>query len=140
MPKTFHLDIVTPERLVVSEAVEEVIAPGSEGDFGVLAGHANFLSTLRLGELAYKAENGWRYLAVTWGFAEVSPDRVTVLAEAAEPAEELREGEVETALAEATRALEAADANADRAVLHRRRAEAELRHRVSKRRCALSDR
>lgn len=134
MPKTFQLDIVTPERLVVSEVVEEVIAPGSEGDFGVLAGHANFLSTLRLGELSYKTEVGWRYLAVTWGYADVNPDRVTVLAIQAEPAEEIESVEAEAALSEATRALEKSDPADDRAVLLRRQAEAEVRLRVSKRR------
>jgi len=90
IPRTFVLEVVTPQRLVVSEEAEEVIAPGAEGYFGVLGGHLPFMTTLRFGELAYRRARGEeRHLTVSWGYAEVLPTRVTVLAEAAERAEEI---------------------------------------------------
>lgn len=73
------LEVVTPERLVVSEEVQEVIAPGELGQFGVLPGHHPFLAALTAGELLYRSEGGERVLAIGGGFAEVLPDRVTVL-------------------------------------------------------------
>ncbi|MCI0370782.1 MAG: F0F1 ATP synthase subunit epsilon [candidate division NC10 bacterium] len=90
MPRTFLLEVVTPQRLVVSEEVEEVIAPGAEGYFGVQGGHLPFMTTLRFGELAYRRARGEeRHLTVSWGYAEVLPTRVSVLAEAAERSEEI---------------------------------------------------
>jgi F-type H+-transporting ATPase subunit epsilon len=89
MADRIHLDIVTPERLMISEAVDEVIAPGSEGEFGVLPGHCRFLATLRIGELRYRQGERWGRLSVSWGYAEVEPKRITVLAEIAERAEEI---------------------------------------------------
>ena len=89
MANTIQLDVVTPERLVVAKKVEMVVAPGAEGEFGVLAGHIPFLSTLRSGELRYTAGGQVNYLAVTGGFAEVGPDKVTVLADSAEEAREI---------------------------------------------------
>ena len=89
MPGTIQFDLVTPERLLVSEPVDEVIAPGSEGEFGVLPGHCRFLTTLRIGELRYRKGAEWKRLSVSWGFAEVEPKRITVLAEIAERAEEI---------------------------------------------------
>ena len=89
MAGTIQFDLVTPERLIVSEAVDEVMAPGSEGEFGVLPGHCPFLSTLRSGELKYRMGDQWRHVSVSWGYAEVGPGRITVLAELAERAEEI---------------------------------------------------
>jgi len=90
IPRTFLLEVVTPQRLVVSEEVEEVIAPGAEGYFGVLGGHLPFMTTLKFGELTYRRARGEeRHLAVSWGYAEVLPTQVIVLAEAAERAEEI---------------------------------------------------
>ena len=89
MAKTIQLDVVTPDRLVVTKQVEMVVAPGSEGEFGVLAGHIPFLSTLRSGELHYTSEGKVNYLAVTGGFAEVNFEKVTVLADSAEEAREI---------------------------------------------------
>ncbi|MBI5166887.1 MAG: F0F1 ATP synthase subunit epsilon [candidate division NC10 bacterium] len=86
---TFLLEVVTPHRLVVSEWVEELVAPGSEGYFGVLPGHIPFISTLKIGELYYRKGREGRYLAVNWGYAEVRPDKVIILAETAERAEEI---------------------------------------------------
>jgi len=84
------LEIVAPSRQVVrSEHVDEVIAPGSEGEFGVLPGHTAFLTTLKTGMLSYREGAVWHYLAVDWGYAEVWHDRVTVLAEGADRASEI---------------------------------------------------
>ena len=84
------LEIVAPSRQVVrSEHVDEVIAPGSEGEFGVLPGHTSFLTTLKVGMLSYREGAEWHYLAVDWGYAEVVHDRVTILAEGADRASEI---------------------------------------------------
>lgn len=83
------LEVVTPEKLLVSQQVDEVIAPGSEGDFGVLPGHCHFLSTLRIGELRYRLGDVTNHMAVLWGYAEVTPTKVTILAEIAEKAEDI---------------------------------------------------
>ena len=84
------LEIVAPSRQVVrSEHVDEVIAPGSEGEFGVLPGHTPFLSALKVGLLSYREGAEWHHVAVDWGYAEVGPDRVIVLAEGADRAAEI---------------------------------------------------
>ena len=84
----FRLEIVTPDRQFVSEGVEEITAPGTEGEFGVLLGHTPFLTELGVGELTYRVNNENYYLAVRRGFAEVTGDKVTILAEEADfPAE-----------------------------------------------------
>lgn len=75
-----HLDVVTPEELVVSERVDEVTAQGVEGDFGVLPGHINFLTALRPGPLTYRVGDTTRRIELGGGIAEVLNDRVTVLA------------------------------------------------------------
>jgi len=89
IPKTLILEVVTPTRMVVREEVDEVVAPGFEGYFGVLGGHLPFMSTLKIGELAYRKNGRWRHLAVSWGYVEVLPETVVVLADAAEKAEEI---------------------------------------------------
>ncbi len=83
------LEIVTPERQVLSTEVDEVSAPGALGYFGVLPGHTPFITTLGQGELGYRSGNQWEHLAITWGYAEVLPNKVTVLTETAEMAEEI---------------------------------------------------
>ena len=89
LPESIQLEVVTPERRVVSEVVDSVILPGSEGSLGVLPGHTPLLTTLGIGELAYGRGGETRRLAIVWGFAEVLPDKVSVLAEIAERAEEI---------------------------------------------------
>ena len=82
------LELATPTRLLVSSEVDEVVAPGTEGYFGVLPGHAAFLTTLTSGELTYRQGRDEQHLAVIGGFAEVNGEHVIILAEAAErPAE-----------------------------------------------------
>ncbi|MCP9438699.1 MAG: F0F1 ATP synthase subunit epsilon [Nitrospira sp.] len=89
MAGKFLLEVVTPEKLLLSQQVDEVIAPGLEGDFGVLPGHCHFLSMLRIGELRYRVGDQINHMAVLWGYAEVTPTRVTVMAEIAEKAEDI---------------------------------------------------
>ena len=86
---SLRLDIVTAERVVYSGDVDEVIAPGVEGQLGILPRHAPLMTTLQAGELRVKKGGGEDSLAITGGFLEVRPDRVIVLADAAERAEEI---------------------------------------------------
>jgi len=83
------LEIATPTRLAVAETVDEIVIPGSQGYFGVLPGHAAFLTTLGIGELMYRIGRDEHYLAVANGFAEVRNDKVIVLADTAERPEEI---------------------------------------------------
>ncbi|MBW1704697.1 MAG: F0F1 ATP synthase subunit epsilon [Deltaproteobacteria bacterium] len=89
MPDTFLLEIATPDRLVISEQVEMVTAPGVEGQFGVLPGHTPFLTLLKFGEISYRVDGEDRFMVVSWGFAEVLPHCVSVLVETAEMAQEI---------------------------------------------------
>jgi len=86
MAETIQLEIVTPERLVVSEPAEYIEIPGETGYLGVLPGHAPLITELAPGELTYRNGNQTKRLAVAWGFAEVLQTKVTILAEAAEKA------------------------------------------------------
>ncbi|WP_319586623.1 F0F1 ATP synthase subunit epsilon [uncultured Desulfobulbus sp.] len=79
-----HLEVVTPSGAVVSEEVDIVTAPGVSGEFGVLANHAPFLSTIKTGTLSFKKDRTSKYLMVTGGFAEVSNNKITFLVESAE--------------------------------------------------------
>ena len=98
-------ELATPNRLIVSEEVEEVVAPGVEGYFGVLPGHTPFLASLQSGEVAYRVGRVEQYLAVTGGFAEVRGDRVVVLADNAERPEEIDRERAERARQRAERRL-----------------------------------
>ncbi|MDX1815263.1 MAG: F0F1 ATP synthase subunit epsilon [Thermodesulfobacteriota bacterium] len=89
MASTIRLELVTPARLLVSEEVDEVIAPGYEGEFGVLPDHTPFLAILSIGVLRYRKNSREWKIAVGGGFAEVTPDRVVILADVAEKAEEI---------------------------------------------------
>ena len=86
---TLFLEVVTPDKVVVSQEVNSVVAPGSLGEFGVLEGHVPFLTGIEVGTLRYTAGTETDYLAVTNGFAEVSDNKVSVLVDAAEKAEEI---------------------------------------------------
>ncbi|MBI1823801.1 MAG: F0F1 ATP synthase subunit epsilon, partial [Nitrospirae bacterium] len=89
------------ERLIISEEVDEIIAPGTLGDFGVLVDHAPFFSTLRIGELSYRKGDQTHYLVINWGFAQVYQNKVIILAELAEKPEEIDLIKVEEAIARA---------------------------------------
>lgn len=79
-----RLTIITPEKVIIDQDVDEVIAPGWLGEFDVLPGHARFISVLKIGELRYKTKGEEQHLALDWGFAEVNQSRMTVLVETAE--------------------------------------------------------
>ena len=108
MDKHFLLEIVTPNGLVVSSNVEEAYLPGAQGDLGVLPGHAPLLTTLRMGELHYKQDKEIRFLAVNRGFAEVTPEKTTILVDTAEPAEGIDLERARAAQARAEERLKAA--------------------------------
>ena len=86
---TITLTIVTPERSVVKDEVDELQIPGAEGYFGVLPGHAPLFSELKVGEVSYRKGDRWTFVAVAWGFVEVLPNQVRILAETAERAQEI---------------------------------------------------
>ena len=98
-------EIATPTRLVVAETVDEIVIPGSQGYFGVLPGHAAFLTTLGIGELMYRTGPDEHYLAVANGFAEVRNDKVIVLADTTERPEEIDRARAERARERAERRL-----------------------------------
>jgi F-type H+-transporting ATPase subunit epsilon len=89
IPSHLQLLIVSADRLLVNEQVDEVQIPGSEGYLGVLPGHTPLLATLQVGELWYRQGQEKHYLSIAFGFVEVQPDRVTILAQIAEPAAEI---------------------------------------------------
>jgi F-type H+-transporting ATPase subunit epsilon len=102
----FHFDLVSPEKLLFSGDVEQVDVPGAEGDFGVLAGHAPMVATLRPGILTVHGASGEQKVVVLGGFAEVSAQGLTVLAEGAEAAEEIDRSLIATRIAELERRIE----------------------------------
>ena|SRR5687768_5097511 len=107
LPKALLLEVVTPEGLLLREQVDEVVAPGDEGYFGVLPGHTPFLSTLGLGEITYRRGADKQHLTCFWGFCEVLPDRVNILAEIGERAEDIDPGRAEAARARAEEQMKA---------------------------------
>jgi F-type H+-transporting ATPase subunit epsilon len=117
IPTRIELHIVTPERAIVREQVDEVEIPGVMGYFGVLPGHTPMLAELTVGELWYRQGQEKIYLAIAYGFAEVLPDRVTILAQIAERADEIDASRAEEAKkrAEARLREPATDVDYDRA-------------------------
>jgi F-type H+-transporting ATPase subunit epsilon len=114
MADRLTLEVATPSRLVVSESVDEAVAPGSEGYFGVLPGHAPLLATLGIGELTYRIGRDEFHLAVSGGFAEVRNDKVIVLADSAERPEDVDRARAERSKERAERRLAArADEDVD---------------------------
>lgn len=103
MENKLKLEIITPDGLILSEEVDEVVCSGSEGEFGVLPSHIPFFTTLKIGILTYKKGNEARYVFVNWGYAEVGPDKVMILADSAEKSEDI---DVERAKAAMKRAEE----------------------------------
>jgi F-type H+-transporting ATPase subunit epsilon len=89
MTDSFQLEIVTPEKMVVKDVAEEMQIPGKNGYLGILPGHAPLITELAVGEISYRKGGQTYYLAVAWGFAEVLPDKVTILAETAERPQEI---------------------------------------------------
>ena len=127
------LEVVTPEHLLLSKQVDEVIAPGSEGEFGVLPGHAPFITMLKIGELRYKADNAWNFMSVLWGFAEVTPAKVTILAEIAEKAEDIDVERATQKVAEAEERLKVGGLPSDLKEAQISLEKARLRKRIAER-------
>ena len=128
MADTLHLQIVTPDRLLVREDCDQVQIHGKNGELGILPGHAPLITELQIGEISYRVGTTTQYLAVAWGFAEVLPDKVTILADAAERAENIDVKRAQEAKARAEEALRqaAADLDYDATLYALRRAEVRL--------------
>jgi F-type H+-transporting ATPase subunit epsilon len=113
MADTFQLEIVTPEKKVVDTAAVEVQIPGKNGYLGVMPGHAPLITELAVGEVSYRDGGEEHRLAVAWGFAEVLPDKVTILAETAERPSEIDVERARKAKARAEQRLTSGDTNVD---------------------------
>ena len=128
MADTYQLEIVTPEKKVVDTAAEEVQIPGKNGYLGILPGHAPLITELSVGEIIYRENSTEQRLAVAWGFAEVLPNKVTVLAETAERPSEIDVERARKAKERAEQRLTSGDISVDvsRALDALHRAEARL--------------
>ena len=127
MAETIELEIVTPEKLVVKVSAEEVQIPGKGGYLGVLPGHAPLITELAVGEISYRRGDDTSHISVAWGFAEVLPDKVTILAETAERAEEIDVARAQAARDRAEERLNAGgEIDYNRALVALRRAESRL--------------
>jgi F-type H+-transporting ATPase subunit epsilon len=113
MADTFQLEIVTPEKLVVNESVEEAQIPGLGGYLGILPGHAPLITELAVGAITYRSQGVTKSLSVAWGFAEVLPDKVTMLAETAERPEEIDVARAQKAKDRAEQLLKSNDPQLD---------------------------
>jgi F-type H+-transporting ATPase subunit epsilon len=115
LPESIELIVVTPERQLLRETVVEVTIPGLDGELGILPGHAPLITELGIGEMRFRTSTSQPFamLAILGGFAEVLPDRVTLLAETAELAEEIDLARAEAAKARAEQRLASHDANID---------------------------
>jgi len=103
MDNKLHLEIVTPYGQILGEDVDEIATSGSEGDFGVLPGHVDFITTLKIGMLTYRKGSETKYVFINSGYAEVGPDKVVILADSAELSDDI---DVERAKASLKRAEE----------------------------------
>ena len=113
LPEKLRLEIVTPDRLLFSGDVDEASVPGVEGYLGILPGHAPLLSELKVGEVTYRQGEKRTHLFCSWGFLEVLPDRVSVLAEVAERPEEIDVNRAQQAKERAEKRLKSKDRDID---------------------------
>jgi len=113
MADTFQLEIVTPEKKVVATPAAEVQIPGKNGYLGILPGHAPLITELSVGEITYRDGGEEQRLAVAWGFAEVLPDKVTILAETAERPSEIDVERARKSKERAEKRLSSGDTNVD---------------------------
>jgi F-type H+-transporting ATPase subunit epsilon len=137
LPEKIHLEIVTPEKQLFSGAVDSVTVPSTTGYLGILPGHAPLLAELGIGEISYKTGDRTEYLFCSWGFVEVLPDRVVLLAQSAEVSSDIDIKRAEEAKARAERLLSSKDPTVDfrRAELAMLRAISRLdavKHRVAR--------
>ena len=137
MAMTMHLDVVSAEESIFSGIVQELLAPGTLGDLGILPGHSQLISTLKAGELKYKTDDGESLLFVAGGVMEVQPSIVTVLADTVVRAEDLDEKAAEEAKKRAEDALQGKDPQdldyeAIQAELDAAKAQIEMIHRIGR--------
>ena len=123
------LEIITAERVVYSDDVDVVVAPGIEGELGILPHHAPLMTALMPGEIMVRKDGEETYLAVSGGFLEVMANKVTILADAAERSEEIDEARVQEAMkrAQERMAMRSADIDLERAVAALRRSQARMK-------------
>jgi F-type H+-transporting ATPase subunit epsilon len=132
MADTFQLEIVTPTKLLVKEAAEEAQIPGLDGYLGILPGHAPLITELAVGAITYKAGGAEHTLSVAWGFAEVLPDKLTILAEAAERPQEIDTARAQKAKERAEELLKSNDPKVDYTLAQDALQRAETRLNVAK--------
>jgi F-type H+-transporting ATPase subunit epsilon len=113
MADTFQLEIVTPEKKVVETTAEEVQIPGKNGYLGILPGHAPLITELSVGEITFRENSTEQKLAVAWGFAEILPNKVTILAETAERPSEINVERARQAKERAEQRLSSGDTSVD---------------------------
>ncbi len=128
MADSFKLEIVTPEKKVVDTAASEAQIPGKNGYLGIMPGHAPLITELSVGEITYRTDSTEHVLAVAWGFAEVLPDKVTILAETAERPSEINADRARQAKERAEQRLTSSntEVDVDRALDSLHRAETRL--------------
>ncbi len=113
LPEKLRLELVTPERRVLAEDVQEVVLPGEVGYFGALPGHAPLLSSLEIGEMMYRIGNRKEFLAISDGFAEILPEKIIILVNTAEKAEEINSERARGSLGRAQERLRKWESNLD---------------------------
>ena len=113
MADRFQLEIVTPEKMVVKDVAEELQMPGKDGYLGILPGHAPLITELAVGEITYRTGADEHHLSVAWGFAEVLPDKVTILAETCERPQEIDAARAREAKKRAEERLKSANPEVD---------------------------
>src|SRR5512140_3310869 len=133
MTNAFQLEIVTPEKLVVRDTVDEVQIPGRNGYIGVLPGHAPLITELGSGEISYRSNGQLHRFSMAWGFAEILPDKVTVLAETVERAEEIDVARAQQSLGKAEDLLKTAQTEEEFSVATAKIQRAEARLDVAQR-------
>ena len=131
MPDTFQLEIVTPEKMVVRDSAEELQIPGRNGYVGILPHHAPLITELGAGEISYRSDGQTHRFSVAWGFAEVLPDRVTVLAETVERAGEINIFRAQDDLKQAEESLKSANTEEASAAANAKMSRAQARIEVA---------
>ena len=131
MADTLHLQIITPDKLLVREDADQVQIPGKNGYLGILPGHAPLITELMIGEISYTHGGQTQFYAVAWGFAEVLPDKVTILADVAERAEDINVPRAQEAKTKAEAELRQAAPDLDYAAVQYALRRAEVRLEVA---------
>ncbi len=131
MADTLHLQIITPDKKLVEEDTDQVQIPGKSGYLGILPGHAPLLTELMIGEISYNLRGTMQHIAVSWGFAEVLPDKVTILSDTAERAEDIDVARAQEAKKRAEEALKNPSPELDYAATNHALRRAEVRLEVA---------